>query len=393
MSFEGLPRPRVVEKEETPSLTRRSFLKWGAATLAVTAIGVSAEDAEAAPVLTKLDAWSAGRAARLNFEEWEALSYEERSKRIEREIVQYREFLQTPAIERILERGTKSQLFAVLHANPGFLTEHLVDSVYEVSKQEWPGISVCRGTNQNGSFDTMSLASGKEVLREKCGGNGFFVSDTMVMTNLHVVRKDIDTLSRAQDWSMPEYERMRVWADDAGVDAILFEAPPSSLYESRRVVQNGFGMHDEDVHGRFVRVPANDPDVTSDIDGTKTYASVAIKLTKHMCDMLAIPQNYTNSFVYIRPPEENVVRQKDSGTSYSYSNGTSGAPVLIGDTVVGINHSGKFVEHKGLGISLGFFNGPEALKKCFEKRMIYRPQEMASSEASNSLQDSKEGLY
>lgn len=385
-------KERPDERRKKEGVDRRSFLRGAASFLGVqaTAAGILETYARGPEIQNFLKE----RARRMRFEHWQDLSAKEREEHIEAEVAEYSAFVRSPEGHRILETGTDEEIFNLLYLAPPVLREHIVGTKYDITKENWPSVVV--PSPDSGLPMTQELGVEPRANLEKyCIGNAVYVDERTFLSNWHVMRHRIETTGdpRVKQFN-DEY--------DKGIDALYVQLPESATPPKRTFPLTAHA--DADIHGKFVAVAGIDPNESSADDGTKIYPAVAIRITKRLETFLADyntwpdnPLAEKNSFLYIAPPGETISRrfpsitgsralddmfkldQRDRYTGkirrYSYMHGTSGSPVLMNGELAGLNSRLGEIEFRGRGLDIGFFLGPDALRKAKADGMVWQAPE------------------
>lgn len=387
-------------REEPTLLSRRQFLRAAVGGVAVTASG------EALLRAKDFVRWRQERGERMRFDRWEGLSPREREERIDAEVRHSGAFIQSGEGRRVLESGSNEELFKLLQLMPPILREHIDGTRYEIPRSEWPSINI--GGTFDGDVPRIETAAGYEgparswSLAESGYGNGFFVDERSFLTNIHVLAQGlVDHLSHEKNRAVSEvrtYNRlMRVLHED-NLDIVRVVVPADRNVRSR-VLPLGSMPKSADVHGSFVRVAGIDPDQRAAADGTKIYPSIAIRATRRLADFIAAhaaggyapfahgDRLFGNSFVLLMPPGETIAHPPASatgsrlvdlvldepvGSEQMYHHGMSGSPALTAEgTLAGIFYGGLTVSYGGRCTDIGFFLGPDEIRRSQEIGMTY----------------------
>ncbi len=408
-----------IRHDKREGMTRRGFLRGvlGVATDA----GIAAVAGESFLRLSDFQAWSADRARRLHFPEWDTLSAAEREKRITHELHAAREFIRGSEGTRILESGSDEEIFGLINAMPAFLRDQLAGTRYEVGKGVWPSVAVGVDSDDNKPY-ALPLNYGKQEIGSLYHGNGVFVAPDTVMTNCHVLLNDKNFAADSKS-PIKELPAVRsLWHKYASgpldVAFVRFDRP--YIFEDKEhtppVFKIPHSLSDRDMTGEFFTVEGIDPDphsatTSSAADGTKVYASVAIPVTKRVAEFLRrydpfhIESYMEASFLYIAPPGESMPRPYASATGSRLldvlegkntrdldylMHGMSGSPVFMNGQLVGINHRLGQIRFKGSDLDIGFFFGPSGLQRA-SKSMTIRAAEMVTTPSSYATTSYKWG--
>jgi len=328
----------------------------------------------------------------MRFERFGGLSAKEREKIIAAEVEQAHSFLRSQEGKRILESGTDDEIFTLLTSMPALLREHIASTSYDIPKEKWPSVAVGVSSKSGEPF-ALGLNFGSATIAELYRANGVFVAPDVLLTNWHVFTRQNEqalTISVPAIHEAPDIQRLY---DSQSIDAVYvhFNKPvtlekPTSF---PTIMPLSPALSDADVSGNLVTVAAIDPDQSAASDGTKIYPSVAIPMTKRLRTFIeqygeGAGEFIQNGFMYIAPPGESAfrpypsksgsrfldeLRGHDSTAHMAFIQGTSGSPVLMNGKLIGLNHRRSNIEYKGIGLDVGFFHGPDALRNARESGM------------------------
>ncbi|MDO8561811.1 MAG: hypothetical protein Q7S05_03215 [bacterium] len=388
------------EKRSDPELTqgqlsRRNFLKQATSIGTPALLGglLGGSIVEGFYRLVDFTAWSSDRTRRMRFERFGGLSPKEREQIIAAEVQQARSFLRSQEGKRILESGTDDEIFSLLTSLPTLLREHIAGTSYDIPKEKWPSVAV--GITSRGMPYVLGLNNSPKTIAGKYHGNGVFVAPDTMLTNWHVIAKQNEQdLAVSSPLAAQESSRLQNLYKSKNIDAVYihFRGPVTleSSTSTPTVLPFSSAISDADVSGNLITVAGIDPDKSAASDGTKIYPSIAVPVTKRIHTFLEHyagcgKENFVeNGFVYIAPPGESaprpfpspsgsrlldVLQDRDPDARMNLMQGTSGSPVLMNGKLVGINHRRGDIEYKGLGLDVGFFHGPDALRKAREYGM------------------------
>jgi hypothetical protein len=341
---EGEPSPS--DKEEQPS--RRRFL------------GLTG-----AAVLT-------GSAAYLGYRELEKKSVREREAFIDSRIAPVSEFIRGPEGKRILENGSTEELWDLIGKLPALLPEHIKDTQHDVPLSEWPAVVIPDSpTLSPRLFDTAEVKKN----RPRQYGNGFFLDTGSLVTNWHVYGSNVSMPG-------PENRRLNELYRENALDIVHVELP-KSLQRPNVKPLRGSETNDS-IHGSLVVVAGIDPDTTAPA-GVKLYPSMAVQVTPALAELFTSrPKDsvrgaharalLTKSFLLLLPPGATA---SPDGLQPAPDSGMSGAPVMKSGSLAGIYRSSMngVVVRKGVQYSIGFFHGPEEIKKAREAGHVYKVPE------------------
>ena len=374
---------------------RREFLKHSAISVGKSvALGtlLGGVVGEGFSRLIDFKTWSSDRTRRMRFERFGSLSAQEREKIIKAEVQQAGSFMKSSEGKRILENGTDDEIFTLLTSMPPLLREHIAGTSYDIQKEKWPSVAV-GVAHKNGEPYALGINYGPTTIKQLQRGNGVFVAPDMLLTNWHVIAKQSEqNLASSELPSLHEVLLQKLY-ESQNIDAVYIRFSKPVTLESPTSFPNIFPLShehlDADVSGNLVTVAGIDPDRSAASDGTKIYPSIAIPVTSRLRAFLeqyaeTAGEVIENGFMYIAPPGESaprpypsesgsrfldVLRGRDQTARARLMQGTSGSLVLMDGKLVGLNHRLGNIEYKGVGLDVGFFHGPDALRKGRESGM------------------------
>ena len=357
-------------------ITRRRFIGDIAAVLALEAF-LRAPDA-----LSYLD--DLKQHAKFRRPGFEKLSSEERERHIREEAAAAEKLIRSTEGQRILERGTDEEIFALLDAMPKILRSHIRGTSFDVPKDEWPSVGM--GFSTTDDFALVFPSSSFEEIRGKVKANAVFVGPNKILTNLHVLS--------GLGVHVPELEKL--WHEH-GIDAVYITVPSTAprISPDRLKIRAVSKKTDSELHGTFIKIPSLHAGDTADAEGTKQSISTCIRLNKRLagflerCTRRKIEwKEIRNCFLYITQPGESALRFRPSHTGsrlldtivsarlpdvYARSQGVSGSPVLPepdDGTVVGLDALSAPMWLGEASLDCGIFYGPDSLRNA-EKTMSY----------------------
>lgn len=302
-----------------------------------------------------------------------SLSVGKREALIDAEVASVGNFLRSTEGKRILESGTTEEIWKMLIMMPPLIREHIRGTKYDIATGEWPSVRLSRSLV--GASQTHKLG---DRFPMQSYGNGFYTGRGTLTTNWHVLGGLVGNL-RSRN-------RFNQLSDTHGLDIVHVEFPENHIEAHGPQKILSYMGRDEDVHGTLITVAGIDPDSTAGKDGTKLYPSLAVRMTPRLVDFFAptrigsarnemIRAELGNSFMFILPPGENESRDDMSMPIH----GMSGSPVISAGTVAGIlqaGMNGRTVNKQlGLEINIGFFHGPDAIKKAKDIGLTYKASE------------------
>jgi len=330
------------------------------------ALGLALEKLSA-PKLDEFQQYLVDRKARLQLDKLSTFSPEKKEALIDAEVARVREFVRGPEGKRILENGTDDEVWMLITMLPPIIREHIAGTKYDVSPTAWPSVVI--PDSGTAALDVVDLSRIKQM-NPKSYGNGFYVDSKTLVTNLHVLG--------GRSIPAREAARLELAAQTNALDIVYATLPKGNV-----AVSKPLSMQDtnDSVHASFVTIAGIKPDSTAAADGTKLYPGIAIRMTPNLSRFLfGDPQAslrslqrdafLKNSFMVVLPPGETGSRDGRR----SPSDGMSGSPVLKSGSLAGIFRSGinGRLQHRGLLYDIGFFHGPDEIKKAREVGLMYK---------------------
>ncbi len=371
-------------KEDNVEITRRGLLKAAAVVGGITAGGAAigwgldkAIELNAERGLDSFQRYLLERKKRLQLDKLSTFSPEKKEALIDAEVERVREFILGAEGTRILESGSDDELWQLITMMPPILRDHVRNTKYDVPTPEWPSVTVSR------SKSALPVILGPEASKERHleeYGNAFYTERNTLVTNWHVLANRLPHMSeREADRIDGQYSKYGL--DIVHVDMPAMRAPESIPNKTLSITET-----DSSVHGSMVTISGIDPDRTAAADGTKLYPSMAIRMTPRLAELfISRPKGnprgdfdrlqYAKSFMVLLPPGE--TESRDGRESLPVE-GMSGSPVLKFGSLAGIFYAsvnGR-MRHRGLSYNIGFFHGPDQIKKARELNMTYKmPQQ------------------
>lgn len=409
-------------------LDRRKFLKGILQTAAVAAVPVSilGESHLRAP---DFQIWQRERSERMRFDRLNGLAPAEREKLISKEVNEVGAFIRGPEGKRILESGTDDEIGALLTILPPLLREHIEGTKFDTTREQWPSVVINAGEWKNFIPDLIGRGNSRETLSKRLSGhphgNGFYLNNKTIVTNVHVPAVAFSHLKKYLG-SFPQNEinknaqaKLDAITDrsqEAGIDIMTLSLPDDHIPAA--TLQMTPDKHtNADIQGRLIVAAGMKPDDTSAPDGTKVYPSIAIRVTPHLANfiyrhsiepgLVRKPEQtdtqkeeirtpavdpITKSFLYLLPPGESTRHREASLTGSRlldrvlqkgepqympdlHASGMSGSPVLMDGDIVGINHRVNSLAFKNTCFDVCFFHGPDEIKEALNDSTMTMPTE------------------
>ena len=289
---------------------------------------------------------------------------------------------------------------------PPVLRKHVEGTTYDIPISNWPSILLSVSEDDGAVvIKTADVFQNPEVLH---GSNGVLIEPRIVLTNWHVLRSKLRSVERSkkdpQELGRIEDE-VRTLADISnkiGVDAAVATVPEKFQNLRARTLPLA-SLSDNEINGNFIRVAGIDPDESAGLNGTKLYASCAVRVTKRMARFieehdifskgrkgdvesqeLSI-REFENSFVFLLPPGEGIWHNRPprygpraidmllGGPEKDQARlgGMSGSPVLLDDRMVGVIFRGAVLEYRGVLLEVAFFHGPDQIRRARDAGLSY----------------------
>jgi hypothetical protein len=409
-------------------LDRRKFLKGMLQTAAVAAVSAPILE-EARLSAPDFQIWQRERSERMRFDRFSGLAPAERERLITKEVEEVGAFIRGPEGERILESGTDDEIGALLTMLPPLLREHMEGTKFDTTRDQWPSVVINAGEWKNFVPNLMGHGDSRETLNKQLFGrpygNGFYLDNKTIVTNVHVPAVAFSHLKKYLG-SFPQNEinknaqakldAITHRSQETGIDIMKLSLPDDHVPATTLQIEPDKHTN-EDIQGRLIMAAGMKPDDTSAPDGTKVYPSIAIRVTPHLANFIyrhsiepslkikpeqadtqreerhtPVADPITKSFLFLLPPGESTRHRESSFTGSRlidrilqkgepqykadlHVNGMSGSPVLMDGNIVGINHRVNSLTFKNTCFDVCFFHGPDEIKEALNDSAMAMPTE------------------